>query len=177
MKHYVMTDKHSGQEIGHMQMIQIELPRARKNSFPPQKDFSLTDWWLSIFKFAPQYTQETVMALKEQGVIMPPVIAQALERLYFPKWNPTEIHEYKSDTIEKEKYATEFASERAEGKAEGKVEGKAEGKAELLINLLEAKFGALSRNYIEQILSADSDTLNQWGINFIHAQSLEEIFE
>ena len=122
MKHYLMTDKHSGQEIKHLQMIQIELPRARENIFPPKKDFSITDWWLSIFKFAPQYTQETIRDLEQQGIVMPTVIAQALERLYFPKWNPQEIHEYKSDTIEKEKYSIEFASERAEGKAEGKAE-------------------------------------------------------
>ena len=177
MKHYVMTDKHSGQEIRHLQMIQIELPRARKNAFPPKKDFSLTDWWLSIFKFAPQYTQETIVALKKQGIIMPPVITQALERLYFPKWNPKEIQEYKTDTIEKEKYATEFASERAEGKAEGKAEGEVTGKAELLIKQLEAKFGVLTQNYVEQILSADSNTLSQWGVNFIHAQSLEAVFK
>ena len=124
MKHYVMTDKHSGQEIKHIQMIQIELPRARQNIFPPQKDFNLIDWWLSIFKFAPNYTQEAIRDLETKGIVMPPVISQALERLYFPKWNPQEIHEYKSDTIEKEKYAVEFASERAEGKAEGKAEEK-----------------------------------------------------
>jgi len=123
MKHYLMTDKHSGQEIKHLQMIQIELPRARHNVFPPQKDFSLTDWWLSVFKFAPLYTQEAIADFERQGIVMPPVIAQALERLYFPKWNPQEIHEYKTDTIEKEKYAVEFASERAEGKAEGEQVG------------------------------------------------------
>ena len=130
MKHYMMRDQHSGQEIKHLQMIQIELPRARKNVFPPLKDFSITDWWLSIFRFAPQYTREVIAELEQQGIVMPPVIAQALARLYFPKWGPREIHEYKTDTIEKEKYATEFASERAEGKAEGVAEGKAEGIAE-----------------------------------------------
>ena len=118
----VMTDRHSGQEIKHLQMIQIELPRARHNVFPPKKDFTLTDWWLSLFKFAPNYTHEAIDDFEKQGIVMPPVIAQALERLYFPKWNPREIREYKTDTIEKEKYAVEFASERAEGKAEGKAE-------------------------------------------------------
>ncbi len=173
MKHYLMTDRHSGQEIRHLQMIQIELPRARKNVFPPNKNFGVMDWWLSIFKFAPLYTQGTVAALKEQGIIMPAVIEQALERLYFPKWNPKEIHEYKTDTIEKEKYATEFASERAEGKAEGKVEGK----ADLLIKLLEVKFGSLPESYIEKIKVADSDILSQWGINLMHAQLLEAVFK
>jgi len=86
--------------------------------FPPQKDFTLTDWWLSLFKFAPNYTQEAIQGFEQQGIIMPSIIAQALERLYFPKWNPQEINEYKTDTIEKEKYAVEFASERAEGREE-----------------------------------------------------------
>lgn len=36
------------------------------------------------------------------------------------KWDPKEIYAYKSDTIEREMYATEFATERAEGKAEEK---------------------------------------------------------
>ena len=160
-----------------LQMIQIELPLARKNAFPPNKNFGVMDWWLSIFKFAPLYTQGTVAALKEQGIIMPVVIEQALERLYFPKWNPKEIHEYKTDTIEKEKYATEFASERAEGKAEGKVEGKVEGKADLLIKQLEVKFGSLPESYIEKIKVADSDILSQWGINLMHAQLLEAVFK
>ncbi len=136
MKHFLLTDKHSGQELKHLQMIQIELPRARKNLFPPQKDFTITDWWLSIFKFAPHYTHEVIGDLEKKEIIMPTVIAQALERLYFPKWNPQEIHEYKSDTIEKEKYAIEFASEREEGKLEGKLEGIEEKAREIAKELI-----------------------------------------
>ena len=117
-----MTDTYSGQQIKHLQMIQIELPRARHNVFPPKKDFTLTDWWLSIFKYAPSYTNQAIQDLAKEGIVMPPVIAQALERLYFPKWNPQTIHEYKTDTIEKEKYAVEFASEREEGRQEGREE-------------------------------------------------------
>ncbi len=64
-----------------------------------------------------------------------------------------------------------------EGEVKGKAEGKVEGKAELLIKQLEAKFGTLHQSYIEQIMRADSDTLSQWGINFIHAQSLEIVFK
>ncbi|MGV8948904.1 MAG: Rpn family recombination-promoting nuclease/putative transposase [Candidatus Paracaedibacter sp.] len=122
MKHYIMTDRNSGQEIKHLQMIQIELPRARANVFPPKKDFSLTDWWLSVFKYAPLYTKEAIQEFEAQSIVMPLVISQALERLYFPKWNPREISEYKTDTIEKEKYVIEFASEREEGREEGREE-------------------------------------------------------
>jgi predicted transposase/invertase (TIGR01784 family) len=128
MKHYMMTDTHSGQKIKHLQMIQIELPRARQNIFPPRKDFNLMDWWLSVFKFAPLYTHEAIQEFEKQGIVMPLVIAQALERLYFPKWNPKEIHEYKWDTIQKENYAVEFASERSEGFAEGIEKGIEKGR-------------------------------------------------
>lgn len=131
IKHYMMTDKHSGQKIQDLQMIQIELPRAITNVFPPEKDFNLMDWWLSIFKFAPLYSKEAIATFEQEGIVMPPVIAEALERLYFPKWNPTELYEYKTDTLEKEKYAIEFASERTEGKAEGKEEGKSEKTLEI----------------------------------------------
>jgi predicted transposase/invertase (TIGR01784 family) len=173
MKHYMMTDQGSGQVIKHLQMIQIELPRARKNVFPPLKSFSLTDWWLSIFKFAPQYTQETIAKLENQGIVMPSVIAKALERLYFPKWNPKEIQEYKTDTIQKEKYATEFASERAEGKAEGKQQGE----STVLIRLVERKFGAIARRHLDRIEKADSDTLLRWAEKMLEANNIEEMFK
>lgn len=176
IKHYIMTDKESGQKLKHLQMIQIELPRVKKKSFPPQKDFSLIDWWLSIFKFAPQYTQDMIAKLKKQDIVMPPIIAQALYRLYFPKWNPREIREYKTDTLDKENYVFHYAVERAEGKAEGQAKGNIEGKATLLIKLLEFKFGILPQNYIDKIVNATADTLDEWGIKMIHAQSLEEIF-
>lgn len=132
IKHYMLTDEHSGQKIKHLQMIQIELPRARESLFPPQQDFTLIDWWLSILKFAPRYTNDFISDLEKKGIVMPTVIAQALDRLSFSKWNPQEIHEYKSDTIEREKYAIEFASERAEGEQAG-IDKKAREVAKELI--------------------------------------------
>ncbi|CAO4844494.1 MAG: hypothetical protein FADNKDHG_01301 [Holosporales bacterium] len=33
-KHYLMTDKYSGQKLDHLQMVQIELPRFQVISLP-----------------------------------------------------------------------------------------------------------------------------------------------
>jgi hypothetical protein len=136
IKHFLFQDKKSGQSMKDLQVLQIELPRVKKNLFPPQRDFTPMDWWLSILKFAPKYTQAMLNNLKKEGTEMPETFQKALERLYFPKWNPTEIVEYKSDTIEREKYAIHFATERSEGFKEGEEKGRKEGRLDGVAKLI-----------------------------------------
>ncbi len=50
------------------------------------------------------------------------------------------------------------------------------GEAGLLMRLLQAKFDTLPETYVEKIKNADSNTLSQWGINFVKAESLDDIF-
>lgn len=50
------------------------------------------------------------------------------------------------------------------------------GEAGLLKQLLEAKFNTLPETYVEKIKNADSNTLSRWGINFVNAESLDDIF-
>lgn len=52
-----------------------------------------------------------------------------------------------------------------------------QGEANLLIAQLTAKFKTLPEVYVKKIHHADTNTLNRWGINFINAQSLDEIFK
>lgn len=59
---------------------------------------------------------------------------------------------------------------------QGRQEGRQEGEASLLINMLKIKFKNLSDLYVEKINRADVNTLNQWGINLMNAQSLDEVF-
>ena len=54
--------------------------------------------------------------------------------------------------------------------------GRQECGASLLMNMLKVKFNDLSDAYIEKINRADVNTLNQWCINFVNANSLDEVF-
>lgn len=56
-------------------------------------------------------------------------------------------------------------------------QGVQQGEAHLLTSQLKAKFKELPETYIKKINRADPATLNQWAINFINAQSLEDIFK
>ncbi len=51
------------------------------------------------------------------------------------------------------------------------------GEANLLTSILKAKFKDLPEAYLKKIDKADADTLNQWAINFVNAQSLDEVFK
>ncbi len=65
---------------------------------------------------------------------------------------------------------------REQGAKEGRREGRQEGQAHFLMNMLKAKFNDLSDAYLEKISRADTDTLNKWGVNFVHAKTLDEVF-
>lgn len=90
IKHYKLTDKVSGQEIDHLQLVQVELPRAEtvdKPLFPPTEDFNLQDWWVSILRYANWFDSRMVDEWYKKGT-MPEVIYMAMRRLYLPDWNP-----------------------------------------------------------------------------------------
>jgi hypothetical protein len=117
-------DKESGQEIDYLQMVQVELPRANrfKSLYPPQADFTISDWWVSILHSAHQYTSEEVERLYQEK-IMPVEIYKALNRLDLQQWNPQETKEYLEDLTRRDLYATAFAVERAEGEKIGEKIG------------------------------------------------------
>jgi len=124
IKHYLLRDQQSGQEIDYLQMVQVELPRAErgKQLFPPQADFSLSDWWVSILHYAHQYTSEEVKRLYQEERIMPEDIYKALNRLDLQQWNPRETKEYQEDLTRRDLYATTLAVEREEGEKIGREE-------------------------------------------------------
>ena len=115
----MMTDQNSGQKIDHLQIIQIELPRVKKDLFPPQHDFTEKDWWLSVFKHAKEYTRDLLDHLEGKGISMPIPIQKAFERLEMSKWEPRLVKEYVADELDLQNYSSVLAAERAEGKAEG----------------------------------------------------------
>jgi len=65
---------------------------------------------------------------------------------------------------------------REQGAQKGRQEGWQKGEAHLLLNMLKIKFNNLSEAHIEKVNCADVNTLSQWGINFVNAKTLEEVF-
>eukprot|EP01041_Mallomonas_annulata_P012096 gene12096-25368_t len=125
-KHYMLVDTKSKQTIDHLQLIQIELPRAESKSnplYPPRPDFTKAQWWLSLLRHSRLYTVDEVERLHTQG-IMPVVIYQAFEMLDLKKWNPTLTAEYKEDITAKDVFEELLAVEREEGAKQEREETK-----------------------------------------------------
>lgn len=121
IKHYVLTDK-SGQQIDYLQIIQVELPRAEsiKPLFPPQADFTISDWWISLLHHSQEYTSAKVEEWYNEGAgIMPVTIYNALNRLDLQKWNPKVTGEYRENLANRDLYAAFLAVEREESQEVG----------------------------------------------------------
>ena len=121
IKHFLLRDQQSGQEIDYLQMVQVDLPRAERDKqlFPHRADFSLSDWWVSILHHAHKYTSEEVEDLYRKTKIMPVVIYKALSRLDLQQWSPKEAKEYHEELARRDLYATTLTVEREEGRIEG----------------------------------------------------------
>ena len=129
IKHFVFSDK-SGQCIDYLQLIQVELPRADKIKilFPPNAQFTIMDWWLSILSHAQLYTTEIVEKWYDKGNgSMPKSIYDALMRLDVKDWDPKMISEYVETLSDRDAFATTLAVERNEGLEEGLKKGLKEG--------------------------------------------------
>ena len=121
-------------------MIQVELPRyVTRPLFPPLKDFTPVEWWLSVLRHASEYTKAKIDNLAGQGIVMPPEVKIAFGRLDFSKWNPDQRREYALQVKDREEFETTYAVERAEGKAEGKAEGEKAAKIEIARGMLAKK--------------------------------------
>ena len=125
IKHYKLTDKASGQEIDHLQLVQVELPRAvtiDKPLFPHKVDFELkVDF--RILKYTIRYNSEMVEEWYKKGA-MPEVIYMALRRLYLPDWNPRDRDAYKVELVDKDAFALTLEVSKANGIKEGIKEEK-----------------------------------------------------
>lgn len=120
-KHYRMTGGHSGQELDHIQMVQVALPRyITRPLFPPQKDFGPLEWGLSILRHSSKYSRDYLKELEAKKIIMPDIVKKAFDRLSYEKWNPDMQKEYRLQVEDREEFETMYAVERAEGHEEGK---------------------------------------------------------
>jgi predicted transposase/invertase (TIGR01784 family) len=123
-KHYLLTDAESGQIIDCLQLIQVELPRAKNAlAISPEEieveNATPAQWWLSLLKYSDRYTDEIVSRLK--GI--PNFVKNALDRLDLNKWNPSIVKEYKENLTDRDTWGTVLEVERAEGRKEGIKEG------------------------------------------------------
>jgi len=55
--------------------------------------------------------------------------------------------------------------------------GYQQGEAHLLTKQLKVKFSEIPEDYIHKINGADASTLERWGVNFVFANSLDEVFK
>jgi predicted transposase/invertase (TIGR01784 family) len=130
LKHYVLTDETSGQKIKHLQLIQVELPRAKAtHPYPPKDDCSERDWWLSLLCHTNRFTVDMV-----QNDRVPEAIQMALDRLLLSKWTPELQEEYQIELFDRDAYASILAAERAEGMVKGEDVGLATAAKRLLDN-------------------------------------------
>lgn len=163
IKHYMMTDKFSGQTIDTMQMIQIELARITRTSFlfPPSanQQIPITNWWLALLKSPEMFTPDFIASMKKQNSPVPSVIIAGLDRLNFAKWRPELVTMYEQEDIDKRKYALEFASERLEGRQQGKYETALKSWIDVFIGternidpstMLTVVFPPVTRDYVTQ---------------------------
>jgi hypothetical protein len=100
IKHYVMTDRFSGQQIEHLQMIQIELPRAEALPlFPPDAHFTVQRWWLSLLNHSKEYSVEYIEKLNKEK-IMPREVYEGLSRIKYDQWPQGLQENYQLDVAE-----------------------------------------------------------------------------
>lgn len=59
----------------------------------------------------------------------------------------------------------------------GIEQGKQQGEAHMLTHILKAKFKELPEVYVEKIKDAKPDVLNRWAMNFVNAETLDDVFQ
>ena len=64
----------------------------------------------------------------------------------------------------------------AKGIETGVEKGLTKGAAHILIKLLQNKFNAIPEQYLQQIDRADTENLDKWSINVLHAKTIAEVF-
>ena len=64
---------------------------------------------------------------------------------------------------------------RLEARLEGEQKGRQEGEASLLLRLLERRFGALPDWARDRIATADTASLEEWGLRVLDAGSLDGV--
>ena len=62
------------------------------------------------------------------------------------------------------------------GEARGEARGKAEGRAAMLIDLLETKFGPLSTELHDLVVTGSPEDVSTWSRRVLFAASLDEVF-
>jgi hypothetical protein len=62
------------------------------------------------------------------------------------------------------------------GEQRGEQRGRQSGKAALLLRLLERRFGVLPDWARDRVLAADTDMMEEWGLQVLDAASLDEVF-
>lgn len=91
-KHFSLRERDSGEDANCMHLVQINLSTmtGAVPMFPPQEDFTLLKWWLSLLAHSTSYTKTAV----HSNAYMPRVIRDAFDRLDLAQWNELDAVAY-----------------------------------------------------------------------------------
>lgn len=65
---------------------------------------------------------------------------------------------------------------REEGRQQGLREG-LRGQQAMLFGMLAQRFGELPEEIVRRVKTADAEVLTRWGLRFVSARSIDEVFE
>lgn len=172
---HVILDRESySQDLKDFSFTFLELPKFNKEIGELS---NMVEKWTYFFKHADETTEEAL----DQIVGQDQVLEKAYAELNKLTWTENQLKLYEQELKSERDFIAmmDGAEEKGiqKGVQQGIQQGIQLGEAGLLIRQLKAKFKTLPDKYLERINNADPTTLSEWSINFIHAQSLEEIFE
>ena len=160
IKHYMFTDQYSKQVIDHLQLIQVELPRADRilglgkfvnelntgEKLNIEKEVSPEMYrklWLTVMK------RSTNLEDKAEGN-MPEDVTKGLGKLKYSGWKEETKTEYVKEVSEEEIYAADINDKvqaaRDEGLEKGLAKGREEGAA---IGASRMAFSTMMEDFVE----------------------------
>lgn len=135
-----------------------------ENSREPEDLLAVIDEILAWFQRHPDYD-----ALKR---VFAEVVRQALPE------TASETVPFPEGMLEmRAMLATKIPEWQRQWKAEGEAKGEAKGRAEMLIEMVELRFGPLSREITDRVRAADSNQLHEWSKRFVNARELTNVFD
>ncbi len=155
----------------HRQSVQEIFPEfylIRVNRFDEVARNSLDEWifFLKTGEIREEFTARGLQKAK-----------QLLDILQLPEEERRAYERYQEDLhFQASMVQSTWGAGLLEGRKEGIQIGEQKGEAKILTRLLQRRFGAVPDWANEKIAKATSQSLEEWSLRFIDAQSLEEVF-
>jgi hypothetical protein len=143
----------------------------------PEQLVVLADAVLAWFKRHPGFEGLRAIFAALLGAIMAPLAPDVQvpeELLEVRNMLATRAETWKRQWLEEGEQKGRLEGEQ-KGRSEGEQKGRQEGEAALLLRQLERRFGALPGWARERIATADTASLDEWGLRVLDAGSLDDV--